>query len=64
MKLKTNKAIAKRIKLTKNGILRAKSCKNHRITGKGKTVREDKSGMPLAPGMEKKIRKMLPGISK
>ncbi len=59
-KQKTCKSVSKRVKLSSNGkIIRRKSCKNHRITGKWKTVRQDKSWLNVEWWMLIKAKKML-----
>ncbi len=59
-KQKTCKSVSKRVKVSATGkIIRRKSCKNHRITGKWKTVRQDKSWIQVVWGMLLKAKKML-----
>lgn len=60
-KLKTNKAIAKKIKITKNGkMIHAKGGRNHLLTNKGRNNRIDKYGKGLSIADSNKIQALLP----
>lgn len=60
-KLRTNKAIAKKVKITKTGkILHAKGGRNHLLTNKGRSNRIDKYGRLLSIADSNKIRLILP----
>ncbi len=60
MKLKTHKAMSKRVKATKTGkILRVQAAKSHLLTHKSDRT---KISLELACGDQKKVKKLLPYI--
>ena len=61
-KLKTCKSVSKRVKVAANWFSRRKSCKNHRITWKWKTVRDDQGGIMVQWANRKKIEVMMPYV--
>lgn len=62
MKLKTHKATVKRIKETSTGkIMRTKSAKSHLLSHKANPTKTD---LVLASGDAKKVRRMVPYLSK
>ncbi len=59
-KLKTAKWTQKRVKITADWkIIRRKSCKNHRITWKWKTVRKDKYWIEVVWWMKNHAKRLL-----
>jgi len=61
-KLKTNKSVAKRFKITKNGKVKKRAAGRSHILGKKtrKAKRKLRQSSYLAPCEAKKIRRMLP----
>jgi large subunit ribosomal protein L35 len=60
MKLKTHKALSKRVKATKTGkILRVKAAKSHLLTHKSDRT---KISLEVALGDQKKVKRLLPYI--
>ncbi len=60
-KLKTNKAIAKRFKVTKKWkIIHYKAGKSHLLTNKGKTKKQYKYGKQIDKVEVKKIQALIP----
>lgn len=60
MKLKTNKAAAKRFKVTKTGKLRhSKTCRSHLLTNKGRATKKHKFGKELFPGDAKRLATLI-----
>ena len=60
-KLKTNKAMAKRIKVTKNNkFIAKKSCNNHLLTNKWKTNKMFKYWKLIAKVDKARIRNLIP----
>lgn len=60
-KIKTNKSLAKRIKVTKKGKLRhSKTCRSHLLTNKGKATKRHKFGKELSKPDAKKIVQLIP----
>lgn len=60
-KLKTNKSIAKRIKVTKSGkFMHKKVGNNHLLTNKDKANRWDRYGRVLSESESKRIQALIP----
>ncbi len=60
-KLKTNKSIMKRIKITKKWkIIHYKAWKSHLLTNKGKSKKSYKYGKQIAKVEEHKIKALIP----
>ena len=60
-KLKTNKSIAKRVKVTKTGkIIHCKCWSNHLLTNKWKAPKRDKYGRQLSKRESKKVLALIP----
>lgn len=60
-KLKTRKSVSKRVKITKNGLLRKKMKQNHylsKLTGKQK--QKQRKTLPFSSADIKKIKRNLP----
>ena len=64
-KIKTHKATAKRIKITGTGkILRTRGFQNHKKSAKSKrSLRKMDDMLPTPKGMQRRIRKLVPGLS-
>ena len=61
MKLKTNKSMAKRIKVTKTGKLKhSKTCRNLLLTNKGKATKKHRYGKFIDKVEMKKIASLIP----
>ncbi|USN55824.1 MAG: 50S ribosomal protein L35 [Candidatus Peribacteria bacterium] len=59
-KLKTNKSMAKRIKVTKTGKLRhSKTCRNHLLMNKGNATKKHKFGKELLGGQIERIKRLI-----
>jgi large subunit ribosomal protein L35 len=63
--MKTHKATAKRIKITGTGkILRGHGFQNHKKAAKSKrSLRKMDDMMQVTPGMARRIRRLVPGLS-
>jgi large subunit ribosomal protein L35 len=63
-KIKTHKAMSKRIKVTGTGkILRSRGFQNHKKSAKSKrSLRKMDDMLPVSKGMERRIRRLVPGL--
>lgn len=60
-KIKTNKAMAKRIKVTKNGkLIHQKAWVSHLLTNKNKAQRQFSYGLAMHETEVKKVRHLIP----
>ncbi len=60
-KIKTNKSVAKRFRVTKSGKLKhSKTCKSHLLTKKWKKTKRDKYGKLVAKVEVKRMSSMIP----
>lgn len=60
-KVKTNKSMAKRIKVTKSGkLIHKKAWVSHLLTNKGSSPKKDPYGRVLSHKEEKKVRNLIP----
>lgn len=60
-KIKTNKAMAKRIKVTKTGkLIHQKAWVSHLLTNKNKAQRQNSYGLSMHESEVKKVRNLIP----
>lgn len=60
-KIKTNKSVAKRFKVTKSGKLRhSKTCRSHLLTKKGKTTKKHKFWKAVAKVDSDRMKSLIP----
>ena len=62
MKLKTHKALAKRVRVTKNGkVIKRKSGQDHfNSRDKGKVTRNKRRDIQLSPAQTRAVKELLP----
>ncbi len=59
-KMKTQKSVAKRFKVSKRGkLLHSKTCKSHLLTKKGKTTKKQKYGQEIAKVEYRRMARMI-----
>ena len=57
---KTHKAMAKRVKVSKNNkLIHRKACKSHLLTNKGRTTKKDKYGKEIHKSEQKRVKRMI-----